>query len=100
VLRTSCIAEATKAMQAILAGNDLSRVLITALENVCLHTRKGQADHIHANGNRRLGDSRCAPGEQHYPLPDLGFTGLPLPASASISDRSFHLLAPPIPSCF
>lgn len=37
VLRTLCFAEATKVMQAILAGNDLSSVLITALENVCLY---------------------------------------------------------------
>lgn len=37
VLRTLCFAEATKVMQAILAGNDLSRVLIAALENVCLY---------------------------------------------------------------
>jgi hypothetical protein len=35
VLRTLCFAEATKVMQAILAGGDLSAVLIEALENVC-----------------------------------------------------------------
>lgn len=37
VLRTLCFAEATKVMQAILAGGDLAQVLITALENVCLY---------------------------------------------------------------
>ena len=35
VLRTLCFAEATKVMQAILAGQDLTTVLIEALENVC-----------------------------------------------------------------
>ncbi len=37
MLRTLCFAGATKVMQSILAGNDLSRVLISALENVCLY---------------------------------------------------------------
>jgi hypothetical protein len=35
VLRTLCFAEATKIMQAILAGKDLDAVLREALENVC-----------------------------------------------------------------
>jgi hypothetical protein len=37
VLRTLCFAEATKVMQAILTGADISAVLIQALENVCLY---------------------------------------------------------------